>query len=504
MRHPTLSTALLLLAVLWVRPAEGKLPVAILLFGGEDGPAARATLVNTLSRRYEIVDGQAVLDVCDELGITMTRGRNLARAAARAGVVAVVGGAVSGGYLSLAIYSGKTGDVVSSGRVRTRGRLSAKGLRAALTVILKGLRQCPTRAPKRRRPPPAPALDPTPAPAPAPAPAPTGKAPALVFDPDPVIDSEGGGTGTAAAGQPQLGGAEEDPLSGVKGPNISTAAGSPGQASAASATVTKKPSADGTPRVEATLGLGIWKRSLQINDHDKRSGAEPKYDSGTALALAVGFRARPIAFFTDGFAANFYSRLNFQTMLGLESRNTTKDASGAEVIETHGTKLWELRWELLGYDWNVLSKPTSPHVEGGIGFGLMEFAIDWGESLQRPMPASSYKYFLISLGANMPFHSMVGGHFRFDYRVVSGTGEIEEDVWYGASSTGGLNLLVGLDGHYKGFIIRAEYEYTRYFYAFKEAADRVEACTSAATCQRAAGGALDQLHGLMVNVGYSY
>jgi len=493
-RYPTLQLAGLFLLIT-VTVAEAKTPIAVLPFGGDAGPTARATLVSTLGRRYQVVNGQAILDACDELGITMTRGKNLVRAAARAQVVGVIGGAVSGGFLSLAVYSGKNGDVVSSGRIRTGGRLNKKALRAALTVILKGLRQCPARPAKTRRPRPAPT--PEPAPTPAPAPAPT-KAPSLVFDPDPVIS--GGGTATPGAGTSTTGaGAEpdENPLAEAEGPTLSPIAVQPAPTPT---TVTRKPRADRDPRVDGTLGFGIWKRTLQIHDHLDRSGSKPNYDSGVAAALSLGFHVRPIAFFTDGFAANFYSRLSFQTMLGLQSRYVSNN-----VEEMHGTTMWELRWELAGYDWNILDKPTSPHLEGGIGFGLMNFSIDWGDSTDQPMPAASYTYFLLSVGSSMPFFAMMGAHFRFDYRVVSGAGEIEDDTWYGPSSTGGISLLLGINGNYKGFVARVEYEYTRYFYAFQEGDDRMNACPDGATgCKRAAGGALDVSHAMMFNVGYSY
>jgi hypothetical protein len=121
------------------------------------------------------------------------------------------------------------------------------------------------------------------------------------------------------------------------------------------------------------------------------------------------------------------------------------------------------------------------------------------------MPDASYKFVLFSLGGYMPFYDMFGAHLRFDYRVVTGTGEIEDDAWYGVSSTGGLNFLVGGYFTWKGMVARLEYGYTRYFYSFDEAEKRLEDCkASAANCKRAAGGALDVLNSIMVNFGYGF
>ena len=59
---------------------------------------------------------------------------------------------------------------------------------------------------------------------------------------------------------------------------------------------------------------------------------------------------------------------------------------------------------------------------------------------------------------------------------------------------------------------RAEYSYTRYFYAFTEGSARIAACPpcdpkslTCTTCaQKPAGGALDEQHGAIVSLGYSF
>jgi hypothetical protein len=273
--------------------------------------------------------------------------------------------------------------------------------------------------------------------------------------------------------------------------------------------VTEEPAEDrhGSPRVEVTVGFGIQERSFELNEPDEFNKGHPRYESGLAYTLGTGFKVRPLAFVSNGWAASFYSRLQYRMTLGLDSGNAL---SG----ETYSTSLWELCWEVAGYDWNILGKPTySPHVEGGIGFGLMGFSIDWGDATTRPMPDANYKFFVAAVGAYMPIISQgrfsFRTHLRFDYRAVSDTGEIEEDEWYGDASTGGINLQAGVSFNYRtahrgGFVVRLDYAYTRYFYTFTETQDRRATCPGAA-CKMHAGGAVDILHGYFtVNVGYVY
>mgnify|MGYP006293576111 FL=1 len=327
----------------------------------------------------------------------------------------------------------------------------------------------------------------------------------LTFDPEMVSRSgEGGGDASAGSGldadtseDPLAEGADEDPLA------------PKGGGADADARVAKTSDDGFWPRAAGWVGLGVWLRSLDLNQPDTTKRQPPKYRSGAAFSIGLGFKVRPAAFFLDNFAANFYSRLEFQTMVGLESRNLKKNPDDTTTVQLFGTSLWQLRWEVVGYDWKILDSPSSPHLEGGIGFGLMRFAIDWGSDMtDQPMPDASYRYFLISLGGRIPFHERFGAHARFDYRAVTRTGQIEEDRWYGPSSTGGVGIVVGVNGNWKGIVARVEYGYTRYFYAFKEGDARVSACQTNGkndpACKPAAGGALDQLHSVLLSVGYSY
>lgn len=501
MRYWILSIGLLIPVGAWAGPG-----IAVLEFGGEMGPTVREALVTPLSRRYPIIDGDALRGAAAELGIVMSRGPGLATAAQKVGAVAVIAGAVSGGQLSLAVFSGETGEVVRTERLRSTGRLSGRALRQALIVILEGLRKCPAEvatadpapdvAPEPIAPDPAPA-EPEPEPAP-PAPAPVDEPGQADLAYDPNAD-------TSRASSPPLSGAdEEDPLSRVRARGAATS--TPPASSTAAVVAKPVPGREsGAPRLVAAVGVGAWSRTFGMHTNDDQyTPSPPDYSSGLAAALSVSFKARPLAFVWDrGFLSALYTRAHFRSTVGLKSQSQYRDAGGVPQTETLGTSLWELTFEA-GYDWKILDRPTSPHLELGLGYGMMDFALDWGASASRSMPAAAYRFGLFGLGLELPFSSWIGAHGRFDYRLVTGTGEIEDPVWYGPSSTGGVNMALGLNGSYKGFIVRAEYSYTRYFYAFSEATSRAADCRTGGTCLKAAGGALDILHGLTASLGYGF
>ena len=501
MRYWILSIGLLIPTGAWAGPS-----IAALEFGGEAGPTARAALVTPLSRRYQIIDGDTLRGAAAELGIAMSRGPGLAKAARKVGAVAVIAGAVSGGQLSLAVFSGETGEVVRTERLRTTGRLRGRALRQALTVILEGLRKCPAQVAAAPEPVPEPTPEPiTPDPIPA-DPVPPPVAPAPVDEPgqadlayDPNADLSGSSAPSALPGAD-----EEDPLGRVRARG---AAPSTDPASAAAAVVAKPtpPTETGAPRLVAAVGVGAWSRTFGMHTNDKEyTPNPPDYSSGMAAALSVSFKARPLAFVWDrGFLSALYTRAHFRSTVGLKSESQYRDAGGVPQTENLDTSLWELTFEA-GYDWKLLESPTSPHLELGAGYGMMDFALDWGSSASRSMPSAAYRFGLFALGLEVPFASWIGAHGRFDYRLVSSTGEIEDPAWYGPSSTGGVNMVLGLNGSYRGFTLRAEYSYTRYFYAFAEATSRATDCRTGGTCLKAAGGALDVLHGLTASLGYGF
>ena len=448
--------------------AEAGPTIAVLSFGGKQGPSVRKRLVASLKGQYRVIHGDKVLDACDELGIAMSRGRNLARCAQQAGAAAVVGGAVGGDILSLVIFSGKTGKVIKKGSVVCEGRLTASDLRDALSIVKAGLRGVSQ-----------PAARPKPQPRTRPKPKVVEPEPddGLEFDPDSKEGSDKGDFSfepdpvdkkprRTASVNP-----DEDPLDGDK--SYKPGSGEQGATTRKPvARVTQKAVAhDGYPRLLAVVGLGTWIRDFSLNDParttDSTTGKphnHPGYNSSAAFALRLAAVARPASFFTDGFASWLYLRLQFQTTLGLQSRTREKNASSGQMEDkTYGTSFLEFVMDA-GVDWNILKKPTSPHLIAGIGGGAMEFSIDWDTDPPHTLPDASYGFFLLKVGLNWPFHPMVGAHFNFDYRVVGGAGEVEDsDNWYGPSSTGGVNIALGVNGAYKGFVASLEYTYTRYF-----------------------------------------
>ncbi len=510
------ASALLSASLLYLPAAAAKPAVVMLTFGGRGGATARATLIRSIRGRYRIIPGSKLLAACDELGVKFGKGRNLAKAARHVGAVAVVGGKVVGNRLTYAVFSGTTGRPLVSKAVRWGRRPPKASVRSVRAVLLQLLAKEARRARGRggrssggsdmtfkpepvsqsgggRKPPPKPV-----------------KAPKLSFDPDPV--SKSGGDSAPAAGGDS---GDEQP------PDLSFKPGGGDGASGSGAldlnfkpdgAVKKKPADEDTPaqpsdgrppRVEAELGLGIWSRVFSLNQPAEGQD-HAEYKSGAAFALQLALRGHPGAFFTDGFARDIFLRLRFKVALGLSSRTDPTAADGLS------TSMSEVIFDG-GYHWNVLGKPDSPVVELGLGGGATSFSIDWGTQ-QAEIAAVSYSYLLLALGAGYPFMRALGdakpgdlfesltADLRFDYRILFGAGQVAEDNWYGSSSQGGLELSLGLTWRYKAFVSRLAYTYTRYFLSFDGAAY----ATRVAARQLAAGGALDQFHGINVSGGYSF
>ena len=524
MKRPVLRLFPLFMAgavVLAGGAAQAQPRVAVLAFGGDGDDAVHGSISRGLRRGYEVVHGDLVLDACDALGIAMSRGRNLARCAARAQVVAVVGGAVAGGVFKYAIYSAKSGQVVKSGSVPCRRRLSGRSLSRALSAIRGAISRVPGGRTRSSRP------------SPAPTPAPADGGDDLTFDPEEVTQDG------------QRSDLDEDPLSDEPAMtntdgemNFDPNAGDDGDDEdnqEFSPSGGKKGAFDWWSKVEIILGFGTWMRSFSLNDPAEvyklsSSGAvvkdssgnpvkligHPGYESGAAFALKVGALVRPGAFFSDGVPSWFYLRLHYQTTLGLKSVIAAKRQ---ELTTTQDEFAMDV-----GLDYRFWDAPTAPHATGGLGFGISRFSIDWIDPVttltdtNNRMPNTSYAFFMSKVGARWPFLKYVGSHLNFDFRVTGGAGQVEDErFWYGPSSTNGLCLGIGLDGKYiisekVGIVAAVDYTYTRYFYAFSEAQARMQSNKLEAQKQspnnekmlRVAGGALDVLHGIIVSVGYSY
>jgi hypothetical protein len=457
---PSISKSLFAGILLCVLPslAHGKPAVAVLNMGGDDDGAARDSIVEQLDKHYEILSHDQVNKAAKELDISISVGNNLARVATHLGAVAIIGGAIKGNKLTLAVYSGKTGQPIGSGTVPYRGSFARKDLTKAMAIVTKGLRKAPKKmgTPKKE-------------------PADDGNT--MKFEPD------GGGD----AGQRED--PDENPL--AKPP--------PKQP-----TETMKQPEEGEVKksrdtldtlVELTLGGGMILRTLGYNDAASQVAT---YSSGGAFGLRVDFRLRPLAFFLDNFAGNFWLRLRYEQVLGLQSKNTENPD------ETFSTTLRQILFDF-GYDWKILEDVYSPHLEIGMGYGLMDFSIAWSEEIVPTLPNAAYRFVFFSLGGRYPFYPLsngaIGFHASADYRLILSAGDITNDeTWFGPASMGGIGFTVGANANISKFLFKLEYSYARYFYAFNE--DPVERATD--PTKGAAAGALDQLHAAMLMAGYSF
>ena len=475
--------------------------VAVLRFGGVHGSGARARIARALRSRNTVLEATAIPEACEDLGIAMSKGENLARCAKKARAAAVIGGAAKARKLTLVIFSGKTGQVVKTGHVRWSAFPSAKMVRRAMRLVRRGLAKTPRTIGSTPRPTP----QPTPRPAAKPDPPDEPGAGGLSFQPDEVSGSKGGETtgaggadAGAGAGDNTSGGLpslpDEDPLT-AKGRTKPT---SP-ESDKNNDKKKKKEAKANDLRVYGAVGLGLLMRNFSINQP-----SEPKwqksYTSGSAFALSLEAAGRPLAFFLDNFAANIFLRLRFSTTLGLKSGVEGSGNSGLS------TSIYEFLFDA-GYHWNILDKADSPRVDFGLGFGIFDFSVDWGDTpLQQHIPSASYSFLLLGVGGSYPFIRFLGDELslsamlRFDYRIVFDAGGVtaDDEPGFGPGSTGGLALTLGLKGQYDNAIFGIEYTYTRFFYTFSDSENRFN------QKKPSAGGALDQYHAFMIKGGYGF
>lgn len=493
---PIMARSLLILTLVFPllaspSSAAARTTICVLSFGGPNAAKARARITSGLHGSYDLLGATAVPDACAELGIPMTKGPNLARCAKRVGAAAVVGGKAAGRSLTLVVFSGKSGSVL--GTINTPwSRWPSKAMvRRALRALRRTLAKAPRSVGRRPAPPP------PPPPPPPPKPKPAEDEPGLTFKPDEITRDPGSAAESGTNLPPDVG--PEDPL-GPATPPPKPPSDEPGAKEAPKAARTKATS----PRAVALLGIGTWLRSFSINE-PATPESNATYSSGATFALRLEGLARPAAFFTDNLAADFFTRLRFQTVLGLTS---AVDAGSGGLSTSMTEFIFDVgyRWEVartFGEPCSAEAKqcPLSPTVDFSFGYGLMDFEIDWGSTTQS-LPNVSYGFLLIGLGGNypFPFYAPMGAHMRFDYRIVTGSGQIstEETPGYGPASTGGLALTLGVNYRYGNIIGRLEYTYTRYFFSFDDPLTRRDSGLPAA------GGALDNLHMFQLSGGYAF
>jgi hypothetical protein len=486
MRWPRLTLPLLALltalAALTATPAARAArarPVLVLLeFGGNGGPAARGRIVAALRARYTVENAAALLAACEELGLTLQRGPNLARCAKQLGARAVIGGKLGADGLGLAVYGGNKGEAIVSAVVPWSRRPRAREIEQVVELIESGVAQLPApsagRTQRSRRP----------------APADEGEDEDLgedagdgdAGDEELSFDGETGGDAQVDGSDQGTAGGDDDTPNGL-GP-----APQPSVAPSTSSGGARRGPADDEPRARAEVGIGTWMRNLTFTDPQQTTNS---YQSGAAMALRLALEGRPAAFFSTGHLAQLYARLRYQTTLGLKSKSA---ATGATLIDSGFN---ELLLDL-GYRWRVKpERPRGPHVDFGLGYGLLDFSVSWPKTATQALPNSSYRFVLLNAAGAYPFGDWIGGYARAEYRLVLDAGEISSEQWFGPGSVGGLVAALGLDAHYRRFVATVEYGYSRYFFAFDDPIKRKGAG------KLAAGGALDQYHAFLLSVGYS-
>ncbi|MFH1130978.1 MAG: hypothetical protein V1754_06560 [Pseudomonadota bacterium] len=397
----------------------------------------------------------------------MRKGANLAKAAARLGAIAVVGGAISDGVLRLAVFSGKTGQPLKAGRIFAGNQLRGNSLRKAIKIIFAGVRKAPAVASVsiRSSPPKRSSQEPN-------------HHSVLTFDPN---EAQHG----AKAIKKDY---DFDPLK--ENPLVDDTSSVFEQGKAIPKRQTIQKDEDWPPRIVGTIGLGMLARNFALADP---TGTQLSYSSGASFALRFGLRIHPVAFFANGIPANLWLRLRYQLAVGLKSEDKS-----SQTGQDFDTSLGEFMLDA-GYAWKILTAKSSPVVDFGLGFGMLDFKIDWNTQTKM-LPNWAYRFMFFGLGARYPFLSHLGAHLRFDYRLVFDAGEIEEDMQgIGDSSVGGIAIGLGLNGNFKNFVASLDYNYTYFFYSI----GNLEARTQE-NRKYIAGGAADQVHGLMINFGYSY
>jgi hypothetical protein len=243
---------------------------------------------------------------------------------------------------------------------------------------------------------------------------------------------------------------------------------------------------------EVFAGLHVQNRNFSFNDPVSPANP-PSYKSGVHTALSINAAIYPLAAFSRGVLADIGLVARYDRVVGLKSQ------LDATTIADTLSQTFEIG---LRYRWNILASATSPVVMVGLEYGRQMFFI---LSDQPPLPNITYDYLKLALArVQWPFFKRgpwkfgIGG--AFDYLLVFSAGDIEQtdSSGYGTSSTGGIGGDVGLFASYKGFALRAQFFYRRFFFDF----DRL--CAIQGSGCGEAGGALDEYIGGTINLGYLY
>ncbi len=246
---------------------------------------------------------------------------------------------------------------------------------------------------------------------------------------------------------------------------------------------------------EVSLGLMLLNREFDFNDPVKPKNPS-NYRSGLVPAFLAEFAFYPLSFFHRGPLANLGIEAKYFRVLYLRSQM-------AGQLEPLSTTLHDVEIGLR-YRWNILGRATSPTIKAGLDFGRLGFKIHDDPSNPVPLPDIAYYYLKLALvGVSVPFYAgtsfSIGASGNFDYLLIFSSGDIErtDSGGYGRSSTGGIDVNLGLWASYRGFFARINGFYRRIFYDFDNACYPISGCN-------AAGGALDIYKGGYLTIGYAY
>jgi hypothetical protein len=177
-----------------------------------------------------------------------------------------------------------------------------------------------------------------------------------------------------------------------------------------------------------------------------------------------------------------------------------KTASDGKTLDT---EIWSYSFGLR-YRWNLLWRATSPVLLFAVEGGAQAFEIKnetdarLGASL---LPNVEYDFVKIAVGIEQPLFargpvalSVAAG---FDYRLVVGAGQITSDSYYGHGTAGGIEAGGGIKLRLYGLIAEIAGFYDRYFMSFDQS------CITYSKCL-IAGGAVEELYGLLFMAGYQY
>ena len=540
--------AALLLAVAPAAHAAGKSVVVLGISGPRGGHAARL-VTRALASRYRIVSRGAFIHAAREQGVSHNQASGRSAAARALRVAAVVSGSITrvGGrwVMRLVVFSGHSGRQVGSATFPLRGtRLDPttahrvpSGLARAIGSARAGppvagaqarVKRKPRRRHRRRDPIAVRAVPVPPQPVPQPAarggfddgtdlgqdqpPPPVAAAPPPVQLPVPAPTEtptdDGVGFETTPEPPPvparrprdSLGfevadserpGGDQVPSYREKGPH-----GADEQFR-----ISKKP--QGRPEwqkvIELSVGLMAVSRSFDFNDpiYPRKTEDHSNYRSGLVPALMFDTAIYPLAYFHRGPLANLGIVGRYYRVLGLKSQ---PPAGGEPLRTTLHTFEAGLR-----YRWNIMGSIGSPTLNAGVEFGRLGFVIWDDQTNFVPLPDIAYMYLKLALvGLEIPFYAAnrfcVGATGSFDYLLIFSSGEIEntDSSGYGRSSTGGIDVGLGLFASYRGFFAKINGFYRRIFYDFDNN------CYHSGLGCKAAGGALDIYMGGTLLVGYAF